>query len=395
MVLQLGTAEVNRITLGNIDVVGNPSTNYRTITVAENILNPLGQRANIKIVDKYDALGSSNFRGESQLPVDIGFTEYLSRARAGFDLRVFEGADLNDGSEELAGNGRIKVYDIKCVSPEYLKNLDNQLEHSYRDYTTNIVKDILTEHLETDKSVEIQEDSSTLRNFRFTRSPMEALKALNEEHVGTSSRSSAFIVFQQQKRGNSKYIITTFEQLFRQSPVVTLYKSGRINFSSATRDEIVNSIIRMNVDTAFFSPNRFLTGAYDRSYNMSTGTIGDYTTQRSDPNNNVERRGRRIIPTVYDALNDPQEITTAEARTLRAYFVAQLSENYAEFTIHGNPNISLGDVVNLNIPTISAAGGSREEMFSGKALVVSLLHNIVEPGYAPQYTMTLGCVRIT
>ena len=149
------------------------------------------------------------------------------------------------------------------------------------------------------------------------------------------------------------------------------------------------------MDTAFFSPNRFLTGSYDRSYNFSTGTVGDYTTQRPDPNDNVEKRGRRIIPTIYDALNEPQAITTAEAKVLRAYFVAELSENYAEFTIHGNPNISLGDVVDLRIPTLSADGGAREEMFSGKALVVSLLHNIVEPGHSPQYTMTLGCVRIT
>lgn len=396
MSIQLGTAEVNTIRLGNIDVVNNPSTNYRTITVAENILNPLGQRANIKIVDKYDALGSSAFRGSSQFPVVLGFTEFLSRARASFNLRVFEGSDLNDSSEELGGNGRIKTYDIKCVSPEYLKNLDNQLENSYNDFTTNIARDIIQEHLETDKPISIQEPSSTKRIFRFTDSPIEALRVLNDEHVGTQSRSSAFIIFQKQKNGNTEYVISTFETLFRQAPVVTLYRSSRINFSSATREETINSIIRMNVDTAFFSPNRFLTGTYDRTFNLATGVVGDYTTTRSDPFLNEERRpGRRILPTIYDALNETQDITTAEARTLRAYFVSQLSENYGEFTIHGNPNISLGDVVNLNIPNISAEGAGREELFSGRALVVSILHNIVEPGYSPQYTMTLGCVRIT
>lgn len=394
MVLQVGAAQVTGLNVGNIDVVGNPSTNYRNITITEDILDPLGQRANIKIVDKYDAIGAAGFDKEVEIPVNLKFNEYLSGLIARFNLRVFEFANMNDGSDELGKNGRVKMYDVKCVSPEYLKNLDNQLENSYRDYTTNIVRDIIKEYLETDKPIEIQEDSSTQRNFIFTDKPMDALNALNEEHVGTASKNSAFVTFQKQKLGSTKYVITTFDRLFAQSPVATLYRSGRISFSSATREEIVNSIIKMNVDSSFFSPNKFLTGIYDRSYNLSTGTVGDYGTQRNDNNNRGRRRGSSIITNIFDSLNEPQNLTTAEAKTLRAYYIARLSENYAEFTIHGNPNISLGDVVSLNIPTISAGGGSREQVFSGNALVVSLTHNILEPGHTPQYTMTLGCVRI-
>lgn len=394
MSLQLGSASVNVLNIGNINIIANPSTSYKTITVTEDITDPLGQRANIKISDRQDALGSSSFRGSSELPVTVNFNEYLLGDRAGFDLRVFEGADLNDANQE-EGNGRVKTYDIKCVSPEYLKNLDNQMERSYEDYTTTIVEKILKDYLETDKEIEIQEQSTTMRSFRFSRSPMEAIKALNQEHVGTESRSSAFLVFQQQRNGRSKYLITTFEKLFQQAPVTTLYRSSRVNFSSATFDESFNSIIQMNVDTAFFSPNRFLTSSYDRSYNFSTGVLADRNNRREDIFQNEERRaGRRIMPTIYDAINERQNITTAEARVLRAYFISRVSENYAEFTIHGNPKIALGDMVNLQIPNISAQGGSREELFSGKALVVSIMHHIAEPGYNPQYTMTLGCVRV-
>lgn len=397
MTIQLGGVIVNTLNVGGVDIIGNSSTNFRSITITEDILDPLGQRANIKIVDKFDALASVDFKGESNIPIQIGFSDLFGR-NASFDLRVYEGSNMSDGTsekQEKIGSGRVKVLDVKCVSPEYLKNLDIEVTKSYTDFTTNITRDILTKYLETNKSVVLEETSSNKKRFVFSDTPIEALKKLNEEHVGIQSPSSTFVTFQKQKNGNNSYVITTFEKLFKKPPVIRLIRSGRVSFSSATDEERINSIIQMNVDTSFFSPARSFNGSVDRSFNMSTGTLADRRNPRNNPNRTPEtERGIRIISTYYDALNEPQNITTAQAKVLRAYFVARLSENYAEYKIHGNPNISLGDVVDLKIPVISAAGGGSDKYFNGKALVVSIMHNILEPGYSPQYTMTLGCVRV-
>jgi hypothetical protein len=397
MTIQLGGVRVNNLNVGGVDIIGNPSTNFRSITITEDILDPLGQRANIKIVDKFDALASVDFKGESNIPIQIGFSDLFGR-NASFDLRVYEGSNMSDGTsekQEQIGSGRVKVLDVKCVSPEYLKNLDNEMAKSYSDFTTNISKDIITEYLETNKPIIIEEASTNKKRFVFSDLPIDALKKLNEEHVGSQSKGSAFVTFQRQKNGQNTYVISTFERLFNKPSVVRLIRSGRVSFSSATDEERINSIIQMNVDTSFFSPARSLNGTIDRTFNMSTGSLADKRNPRNNPNRTPETtRGSRYVTMYYDALNEPQNLTTAQAKVLRAYFVARLSENYAEYKIHGNPGISLGDVVDLKIPNVSASGGGGDKYFNGKALVVSIMHHIMEPGYNPQYTMTLGCVRV-
>ena len=97
--------------------------------------------------------------------------------------------------------------------------------------------------------------------------------------------------------------------------------------------------------------------------------------------------------TLYDSVNDPQTITTAQARANRKQFLSYLTENHGTFEIHGNPGITLGDVVNLTIPNQSAQGGSQERLFSGPALVVSIHHKISPIDSQPRYTMILGLVK--
>jgi hypothetical protein len=97
--------------------------------------------------------------------------------------------------------------------------------------------------------------------------------------------------------------------------------------------------------------------------------------------------------TLYDSVNDPQNMTVAQARANRKQFLSYLTENHGTFEIHGNPNITLGDVVNLTIPNQSAQGGTQERLFSGPALVVSIQHKIAPVDSQPRYTMVLGLVK--
>lgn len=400
--MQPGSVILDNVSVGGLNLIGE-DIYPDTIRIYEDILDPLGAKASIFVTDMNDSIGRSGFVGSDDDEINISFTEVNRNISSSFNLRTFEGANLTDSSEEetsSGGSGNIKTYEIRCVSPEYNKNLDSRVERSFNDYTTNIVRDILRDVIETENTIEIQEQSTNRRRFVFSDTPLNVLKDLNDEHVGNQSKSSAFLTFQQQKRSNTKYLITTFERLFKQGPVQNLYRDASINFGNASSEVIMNSIMRMNVDTSFFPNNRFLTSTVDKSYNPSTGVVHDsseplvrnFTTPSRMKREQRNTRGP-ILRTSYDALNDPNPLTTSEARALRAQFVAQISENYAEFMIHGNPNISVGDMVNLNIPNISISSGSRERIFSGNALVVSITHTITQFGDSPRYTMSLGCVR--
>lgn len=401
MQFQLGDLKKLEVNLGNI-ALNQGSVFSSMITIHEDILDPFGPKANIQVIDYDDYIHKANFTGSYEQDILIKLTEFNRNTNSLYNFKTYQVSNLSDTNPDNSGNGRSKQYVVRCVSSELLDAQVNRVYKSYNDYTTNITKDILENNCKTNKNILIEESSSAKRRLVFNyESVSNSFNRLNQEHIGTESKSSAFVTFQKQKYRKTNYVISTFEKLFQQSPVRTLYRSGRINFSSATAEETLNSIISMNVDSSFFSLNRAFSSTSRLSFNLSTGVATEEINIR---NQNFNILGRPIsrntrgnagptLTTIHDALNDPQNLTTAEARALRARFIAHLSENYGEFEIHGDPGISLGDVVKLNIPNLSASGNGQENIFSDDALVVSIVHKILPAGSTPRYTMVLGLVK--
>jgi hypothetical protein len=400
--MQLGDIRISEISLGGINLNRQEIHAY-AFNIHEDILDYYGPKAELRIHDYADIIGNAGLNGSYDQDLVIRFSEYYSGAEVSMNFKLYENANMGDRAGE-EGSGRMKQYDLRCVMPELLNAGGNYVNRSFVDYTTNITKTILEENLLTERNVEIQETSSNNRRFTFNqRHPREVLGVLNDEHIGTESSSSAFVAYQNHKNGDSKYVITTFEKLFQQTPRTNLIRSSEVSFSTATIDLLVNSIRSFNVNSSFFTRDRYEARTISRSYNMSTGVLHDQTNPQRQSfrvlGRNVFNAPPRYVNnnpaevTLYDSANDPTSITIAQARANRRQFLTYLTENHGTFEIHGNPSITLGDVVNLTIPNLSAQGGSQERIFSGPALVVSITHKIQPVGVQPRYTMILGLVK--
>ena len=402
MSIGVGDILLSQVSVGSINLLGDSARVY-AFNIYEDIFDYFGPKAEIRVHDYADALGNSALNGSYEQDVVLSFSEHYTNSRRNMTFKMYENANLNNRAE-TEGSGRFKEYDIRCVMPELLNAEGNYVNRSFVDYTTNITKTVLEENLLTQRNIEIQEQSSNNRRYTFNQQhPREVLRTLTNEHIGTESRSSAFITFQKHGEGNSSYIISTFEKLFQQSPVANLVSSSTLSFSTATLDQVVNSIRRYRVDSTFFTRDRARNSTVSRSYNIGTGTLHDeanpqsfrfrilgrdpFTGQASYVNNSPSE------DTMYDNVNDPLPTTVAQARAQRRRFMSYLTENHGTFEIHGNPGIKLGDVVNLTIPNHSAQGGSQERIFSGPALVVSIKHQVLPMGSQPRYTMVLGLVK--
>jgi hypothetical protein len=399
----LGSIRISQMSVGGVDLTRSEHYAY-AFNIYEDILDYYGPKAEIKIHDYSDALGRSNLNGSYDQDVTVSFQEHYTGGRVNMNFKMYQNANMNDRSG-VEGSGKMKEYDIRCVMPELLNAQGNQVNKSFVDFTTNISRDILTDNFLTDKNIDIQEQSSNKQRFNFNnKHPLEVLKTLNDHHIGSESRSSAFVTYQNHRAGNSRYVISTFEKLFQQSPVTTLVRSSTTSFASATLQDMIASIRTFNISSAFFTRDRSDYSTTSRSYNVSTGVLHDQNNSRNTQfrtlgspafsnSPSYVNDNRPYQTTLYDAVNDPETMTLAQARANRRQFLSYLSENYGSFEIHGNPNISLGDVVNLVIPNQSAQGGSQERLFSGPALVVSIKHKIAPIDSQPRYTMVLGLVK--
>lgn len=399
----LGNINIKQLTVGGIDLTRTETYAY-AFNIYEHIFDMYGPKADIRVHDYVDALGNSQLNGSYDEEVVISFSEHYTGSNLSMNFKLYENANMSDMAGRQ-GSGRMKEYDLRCVMPELLNARGNYVNKSYVDSTTNIAKDVLTNSFKTQRTIEIQEQSINKRRFNFNhKTPMEVMKILTDEHIGSESRSSAFITYQNHRAGNNRYRISTFEKLFQQAPVARLIRSSTTSFSTATLQDMIDSIRTYKINSAFFTADRSNFSAVSHSYNASTGVLHD---QNVPDNLTFKVLGKPVfkgkVPyvdasgpwalTMYDSVNDPQNITLAQARADRKHFLTYLTENYGTFEIHGNPGITLGDVVNLTIPNQSAQGGSQERLFSGPALVVSIQHKIAPADAQPRYTMILGLVK--
>lgn len=398
----LGNISIQQLSVGGIDLTQSTTYAY-AFNIYENIFDTLGPKADIRVHDYVDILGNSQLNGSFDQDVVISFSEYYTGNRLSMNFKLYENANMSDMAGRQ-GSGRMKEYDLRCVMPELLSARGNFVNKSYVDSTTNIAKDVLTNYFKTQRTVEIQEQSINKRRFNFNqKDPMSVMRILNDEHIGSESNSSAFITYQNHRAGNNRYRISTFEKLFQQAPVARLIRSSTTSFSTATLQDMIDSIRTYQINSAFFTADRSSFSTISRSFNISTGVLHDQSVPATLT---FKVLGKPVfagrVPyvstgpystTLYDSVNDPQTITTAQARANRKQFLSYLTENHGTFEIHGNPGITLGDIVNLNIPNQSAQGGSQERLFSGPALVVSIQHKIAPADSQPRYTMILGLVK--
>lgn len=397
--MEAGEIRVSTLQLGDIDLTDQDKINYSIVEIYEDIFSPTGPFAEISVVDSNDFLGKTNLNGSYDKDVNISFSLDGS-ASASFKFKMMENKDLSDGSSEKMGSGHSKFYKIRCCSPELLNAQGNYVQKSYEQQTSKIVEDIVKNNFKSDKSIEAESTYGSRRLVFSNKHPVEAIRILNSEHVSDQYKSSAFILFQQSNNGSQKYIFSTFEKLFEQSPVVTLRQSASLAFSGTSKYEKVNSIIWIKIPNSFFTPTRSLSKSQQNSYDPTSGTADEVDQKKQ----NYSLAGNQAyddtsypkavpVHTMNDSINNKTSTKIAEARKNRVDFLSHLSQTHGTLEVYGNPNIKLGSIINLEIPNKSDGNtSSGEKQFNGNALVVSIRHKIKPVGQTPRYTMILGVV---
>jgi hypothetical protein len=205
--------------------------------------------------------------------------------------------------------------------------------------------------------------------------------------------------------GQQKYVFSTFEELFKQSPTIKLHQKTNLGAGGSEYDK-QNNIIWFKASDSFFTPTRPLDKANQQSYNLTTGKAYNVPPEKQNNFNvagqkvydNYQGTGDEKVPcrTTNCAINNKNQKTyVADARVKRAAFLSHLAQNAAEFEIAGNPNIKLGSMIELDIPgkadpSVSSLG---EKQINGAGLVVSIRHKVKPIGQAPRYTMVIRVVK--
>jgi|LakMenEpi03Aug12_release.lakeMendotaPanAssembly.Ray.scaffolds.fasta_scaffold04465_12 hypothetical protein len=404
-----GDIKITSIKVGNMDLTSTDKVSLAGFNVYEDILNPYGPVAEIRVVDPSDALGQNKVSGSYDQDVEIKFSGddnigSLGGGGSTLKLKMYQNKNLNDQSVTNTGSGHHKQYDIRAVSPELLNAQGNHVEKSFNGKTGDVVKHILEKGFKTKRQIEIA--STKQRRIVIPKMhPLDAIKKMNGEHVSEKYESSCFALFQQADQGGEhKYVFKTFEELFEKQPVVKLKQTTNLNFSSANQQERQNSIIWFKPSDSFFTGSRALSKSSEHTIDLTTHKVVATNTNKSnkfkfaDDSKIYEQAPSYAnsvpIRYIHDKVNNKDKHQTSEAKTKRADFLAQLAQTSAELEVYYNPKITLGSVIELQIP--KKANDNTEEgekQWNGKCLVVAIRTKYRVAKEPPNCTMILRVVK--
>lgn len=407
-----GDVKLSSIKIGQMDLTKGGQVSLLGFNIYEDILNPYGPLAEIRVIDPTDQLGKTKLNGSYDQDVEISFSGDSSMStmngQSKLKLKMFHNKDLNDQSLNNIGSGHHKQYDIRCVSPEFLNSQGNYVEKSFNQETSEAVKHIVEKGFKSKK--QFNAGKTKKRRLIIPKShPLDAYKQISTEHVSDKYESSCFVLFQKagQSSGEYEYHFKTFEELFEGSSTVKLNQTTNLNFESGTNmNKRQNSIMWFKPSKSFDTGPRALDKSTPYAVDMTTHKViapdndqQKYNFKYADKQGVYDQSPSYVnkgIPTQYihDKANNKDKHETAEARAKRAAFLAHLAQNSAEFETYYNPQIKLGEMIELNIPAkANSDWESGEKQMNGKFLVVAIRTKYRVAAEPPHCTMVVRVVK--
>lgn len=403
--MTIGAPRIKTLKVGGIDVLSGDKAGFAGFNIYEDIFNPYGPTAEIRVIDHSDALGSTNLNGSYDQDVEIELEpgEGLSLGgQSKYKLKMYHNKDLNDHSIHNLGSGHHKQYDVRCVAKELLNAQGNYMQKSYNDLTSNMVEDVLKNGFKTDKQIEKKATKGKRRIILHNKHPLDALDMLNHEHVSADKESSVYVVFQQPDSNDHKYLFTTFEHLFEGQTVATLKQSSTLSYENSSESDKQNSIMWFKPGDNFFTPTRPMSKGSEHTFNLTTHKVAavkpkeyQFTYADKQPVYSGQPSYANTVPIhyVHDKVNNKDKHETSEAKVKRSAFLSHLAQNSAEMEVYYNPAIKVGSMIQIEVPNKSTESDGGEKQFNGKCLIVSVrtkYRTIKEPPYC---TMVLRVVK--
>lgn len=389
--------------------IGKMQPKIAGFNIYEDILNPYGPLAEIRVIDPSDDLGKNNVSGSFQEDVEINFSgdDGIGSMGSGskLKLKMLKNTNLNDFSMNNNGSGHHKQYDIRCAPEEYFNAQGNYIEKSFKGKTSDIVKHVVEKGFKSKKKFNASNTKGNRQIVIPKSHPLDVLKKMNNEHVSDQYKSSVFALFQKAGQGGDyEYHFKTFEELFQQGPVAQLKQTTTLNFKSS-KQEKQNSIIWFKPSANFFSGPRALSKTTQTGIDLTSHKIWEVKDQQQQDNFKAADSSKiytgqasysgkpAVVGYTQDKANSSDKHETSKAKTQRAAFLAELAQTSAELEVYYNPKITLGSMIQLDIPQKADKSEGGEKQWNGKCLVVAIRTKYRVSREPPNCTMVLRVVK--
>ena len=399
-----GVIQFNNFSMDGINLLDPNQVQFNYLDIYEDILRPV-HSAHVEVLDYNDALGQNKLSGKET--VNLNF-EVPGTEQASFKFALFDNKMLDDKSTEMSGSGKYKTYSLSMASSDILKNRSERHSKSYNQPTHQTVQDAWKTI--TDAPINIPDPTKgNQRIISNNQAVFDFLASIHGRHVSQQYQSSLYTLFAGRDGGQENRNFATFEYLMSQSPIFNFKQDSTIGGRTTTESDGMNNMLWFHAPKSWNTPYRWNSASNEGKYNIATGKwqgntnqdinfkiLGESTMSEQEKSQiyGVPDNKKPYRHTHIDPHNDKNKTNIAQAKTNRANFLKDLTQNSVKFEINGNPNISVGKVVSMDIPNkTDASGAGNETQMNGNILITRIRHRIKPNATSPRYTMVIEGIK--
>lgn len=380
-----------------------------TIHVYESIMSPVIW-ADIEISDSQGLLQNFPILGEEY--VKIVFGTPFSTATASYLLRV-----NSVNNKQVSENNRKITYTLQCCSAELMKNVKQFITIKKTDTIQNIVLSVFDDYIKTEKPVFVDTTTGIEETVIAKLTPFQAIDFLRQRAVSNRYETSSFCFYE----SRFGYHFTTLERYIEDgAKIVEKGETDKVFFYDNNRKTGVENVTYRNIlaynlisygDSISRVQNGGLTNQVQQ-FDLITGDLrkATYTdnlgadafrpsSQTSSAGNStgfLQKHGQtsttvRLVTTQSDksASDLVDKLSKSQA------FAQKLSQNITQIHIYGDADISIGDVINVRLPSgvdTTTGKDTTSKMDSG-TYTVTKIRQMISMGDRPQYTQALELIK--
>ena len=406
---EVGDVTIKDITLSNKNTKAliNPSDQITAIDIYEDFNSPT-LYAEITFDDKIGLINDFPIIGEELFEITFQ-TPGLSYPTT-YKFNTFA---VSDVQQQMNSKGY--TYILKCVSQEQLTQSNINIVHSYNETINNIVDNIFTRYLKTDKIVNIDpcKGNETIVFPRVT--PLTAIDMVRKRAVHPKYVSSSFVFFENQDGFNFKCIEQMMEDGKNKigSKKFYYFSNGQkdkntealmfrsiIEYENIGRTDITDLIQSGAVKNRVKVFDIFSKKVSDTTFDMGQKFASMVGTDKKNSLNISES-------TIKEFANEPTftyfipKDTNRKENFLENMMGARLAyqklfnSNFVRAYIPGDSSIKVGDVIELNLPKATGTTESKgtDDLADGNYIVSRLRHNITTVGKTKHY-ISMDCNKV-
>jgi hypothetical protein len=379
---------------------------FVSASVYESIFTP-AIVADITVLDTEDQLGQMKIAGDET----IKFTYKVpggSDTNYKFALHTLEDVKVTSG-----GAQKSKTYMLKCVSEEALHAKTNIVQKSYNMQIDAMVKDIVSNYLNSKTSLETEETKGTQNILIPSLNPYKAIDMIRRRATSSTHKSGAFVFFETHEGSTQKLKFVTIEKLFEGSTVKEFKQSDTVG--NSLNSQVDGNIIAYEVPKQLTSTDRIAIGGKRRvaTFNARThkyeykdttpdptsfksGGKGDYNSGefKSKYIENAKIPPQNIVP--IDGSSGKRPNTgIPEATAEQQAYIATLMQNALKIKVTGDNSLAAGQMVKANIPVKSSSTDNKQndKLLSGNFLISRIHHQILTQADRPRYTCVMEIIK--